>query len=197
MPVIDVAVRMDGHALGLAQLVDEAHAARMQVEGVAMPPIDARARRGIAAAVVQAAQFLLEIVGRDRRTRVQLERRGIDARRHRPEPALKLAGHDAVEMHDPDGGLLRRWRRAGRPRRGAAGAGDGIWSAPCQEPGVPRRSHRARLFDDLLKYPVRSRNIRRFGPDRMIPDYRPGRDYRARHAARSAPIWATMDPHNK
>ncbi len=53
---------------------------------------------------MQAAQLFLEIVRRDLRTHVQIERRRVDARRHGPVPALEFPGDDAVEVRDPDGG---------------------------------------------------------------------------------------------
>ena len=98
-----VRVRADRDLLGFPLLVDEAHAARMQIEGAAVPPIQSGARGGIAGAVMQAAQFLLEIVRRDLRTHVEFERRRVDARRHGPVPALEFPGDDAVEVRDPDG----------------------------------------------------------------------------------------------
>ena len=74
----------------------------MQIEGIAATSIDTRARRWIAGPVVQTAQFLFEIVGRDRRADVEFERRCEDARRHGPVPTLEFPGYHAVEVRDPD-----------------------------------------------------------------------------------------------
>ena len=96
-----VRVRADGDELRFPQLVAEAHAARMQIEGVFTPPIDPGGRRRVPGAVVEAVEFLFEIGRRDLRTGVELERRGVDARRNGPVPTLEFPGHDAVEVHDP------------------------------------------------------------------------------------------------
>jgi hypothetical protein len=58
--------------LGFPQFVAEAHAARMDIEGVSMPSIGPRARGRISGAIVEAAKFLLEIARRDLRTDVEL-----------------------------------------------------------------------------------------------------------------------------
>ena len=76
----------------------------MEIEVAAMPTVDARPCRGIAATVVEAAQFLFEVVGPYRSTDIQIERFGVHARRHGPMPTLEFPGHDAVEVHDPDCG---------------------------------------------------------------------------------------------
>src|SRR5258708_23584361 len=73
----------------------------MQFEGPSLPPVNARAGRGIAAPIVEAAQFLFEIVGSHRSTGVKIERRRIDTRRHGPQPALEFSSHDAIEMQNP------------------------------------------------------------------------------------------------
>jgi hypothetical protein len=51
---------------------------------------------------VQTAQFLFEIVGRNRSADVELEGRSEDASRHGPVPTPEFARYDAVEVRDPD-----------------------------------------------------------------------------------------------
>jgi hypothetical protein len=73
----------------------------MQFEGGPFPSVDARTGRGIAAPVVEAAQFLFEIVGVHGSADIKIERRRIDTRRHGPQPALEFSSHDAIEMKNP------------------------------------------------------------------------------------------------
>ena len=103
-------VRADRERQRFTRFVAEAHAARLQVEGVAAPPVDSRAGRGIPGAVMKTPQLLLEIAGRDRSAHVELEGRRKDPGRHRPVPALKLAGHHAVQVHHPDADRCREQR---------------------------------------------------------------------------------------
>jgi hypothetical protein len=104
MPKADdrVAARADRYAFRLPELVYEAYAACMEIEVAAVSAVHAGPRGRIAAAVMQAVQFLFEVVGRHGSTGVKIERLGVDARRHRPQPTLEVPGHDAVEIHDPD-----------------------------------------------------------------------------------------------
>ena len=94
----------DRHEFRLPQLVDEPHTARMEIEVAAVPAVEAGPRCRIAAAVVETAKFLIEVVGRYRSTDVQIERLGIDTRRHGPQTPLKFMGHEAIEVHDPGRG---------------------------------------------------------------------------------------------
>ena len=115
----------------LAQLIAEAHAARMQIEGVAPPPIDSGACGRLPRTVMQAAQFLLELVRGDRRTHIQFERRGVDARRHGPVASLELGGHDAVQVHDPGADRGREYQQ-GQDDRHAPAQQLGTSRAPAQ-----------------------------------------------------------------
>ena len=92
---------MDGHQLGVALLIDEAHPPGANVEGIADPAIQTGTAGRIAASIVHATQFLLEIVRGNARTGIEFERCSIDARRHRPMATLKLFGHHAIQVHDP------------------------------------------------------------------------------------------------
>jgi hypothetical protein len=69
-----------------------------------MPLVGARPRLGITAAVVEAAQFLFQVVRPYRSTDIEIERFGVDTRRHGPMPTLEFPGHDTVEINDPGGG---------------------------------------------------------------------------------------------
>jgi hypothetical protein len=74
----------------------------MEFEVAAVSAVHTGPRGRIAAAVVEAAQLLFEVVGRHGSTGVKVEGLGVDARRHRPQPTLEVPGHDAVEIYDPD-----------------------------------------------------------------------------------------------
>jgi hypothetical protein len=76
----------------------------MEIEVAAVSPVDAGPRCRIAAAVVEAAQFLFEVISRYGRAGIEIERLGVDARRHRPQPTLEIPGHDAVEVYNPGRG---------------------------------------------------------------------------------------------
>jgi hypothetical protein len=80
----------------------------VQIEAAAIAPIHAGRRGGITPVILQAAQFLFEVVRRHRRADVEFERCGVDVRRYGPMPALKFAGHNAVEVRDPYGDEGRR-----------------------------------------------------------------------------------------
>ena len=56
----------------------------MKIEGAAMPTVDARSCRGIAAAVMQATQFLFQVVRPYRGPDIEIDRLGVDPRRHGP-----------------------------------------------------------------------------------------------------------------
>ncbi len=56
-------VRIDRDELGLALFVDEARAARMEIERAAAPSIDPGSRERVSGVVMEAAQFLFEIIG--------------------------------------------------------------------------------------------------------------------------------------
>jgi hypothetical protein len=96
-----IRVRADHDQLRLTLLIAEAHAARVQNEGISLAPIITGARQWIAGTVVQPVQFLFQIVRRHRRTDVELQGRRIHMRRHRPVPALKLPLHHPVQMRNP------------------------------------------------------------------------------------------------
>jgi hypothetical protein len=100
-------VGMDGHQLGVALFIDEAHPPGANVEGIADPAIQTGSAGRIAAPIVHAAQFLLEIIRGNARTGIELERCSKDVRRHRPMATLKLFGHHAIQMHDPGAGNRR------------------------------------------------------------------------------------------
>ena len=55
-------IRPDRHRLGLAQFVQEACAPGMQVEGPSVAAVDARTRRRVPPPIVEAMQFLFEII---------------------------------------------------------------------------------------------------------------------------------------
>ncbi len=97
-----VAARMDRYDFRLPDLVYKAHAARMEIEVAAVSAVHAGPRGRIAAAVVEAAQLLFELVGRHPSTGVKIEGLGVHARRHRPQATLEIPGYDAVEIHGPD-----------------------------------------------------------------------------------------------
>ncbi len=105
-----------------------------------MPPIKSRARVRIAAPVVQTAQFLFEVIRTHRRTRVELERRCEDARRHRPMTTLEFPGDDAVEVHHPQGD--------GGRERDASQEADEEQEAPARRPAA---SHAA-FSQDRRRY---------------------------------------------
>ena len=75
----------------------------MKIEAAAVPAVDARPCRGITAPVVQAPQFPFEVLGPHRGTDIQIDRLGVDPRRHGPVATSELAGHDSIEVHDPYG----------------------------------------------------------------------------------------------
>jgi len=99
-----IRIRAYRHQLRVAQFIDEAYAARVQIEAVSASPVHTRTRLRIAHAVMQPVKFLLQVARRDRRAGVQFQRRGIHARRHRPVASLKFTRHHAVQMHHPDDG---------------------------------------------------------------------------------------------
>src|ERR1700675_1353302 len=97
-----VAAGADRHEFGIAKLIHKAHAARMEIEVAVLPMVDARPLLRIAAAVVEPAQLLFQVIRPYLSTDIKIERLGVDTRRHGPMPTLKFPHHDAVEMHDPD-----------------------------------------------------------------------------------------------